>query len=125
MITENPLYLQLKQIAADGGYTAAQVRDATKDQVAALLSQAGDAGFWSGGNVGFFTALRDTLAEELQRQEDTAAMAALRDYLRTGGRVWFDDNFPDAQFDKGRCRDKRYVILWLDGRPDGANGRVI
>ncbi len=59
-------YIKLKEYAAANNFSAADVRNMTKQQAATVIGLAPDAGLWSRGNEGFFTNLKENVAMEIE-----------------------------------------------------------
>ena len=106
-----PIFKTIQQMVADEGYTAAQVENATPQQVSQLLnldaSKAEQAErFWPG--------IQRLLLIDLQAQADEQAASSLTDVAR----AWLDANFPDWQADQGNDDGNPWVRIWPKGKPD-------
>tara|TARA_Y100000310_G_scaffold74383_1_gene70601 strand:+ start:1802 stop:2131 length:330 start_codon:yes stop_codon:yes gene_type:complete len=104
----NPVYVQLLQYALDHDYTIAQVEGATAQQVANVL------GIDKSELPNNFENARSLLIRDLQERDDNATLAEVKSRVQT----WLDNNFPDWEGEKGREGDKRFVKIWLDGKPE-------
>jgi hypothetical protein len=96
------MYTQLKQILGND-YTIEQVESATRQQVINLLGT-DDFTQTQLGNV------KKLLIRDVKEKEDIANMLSIRDEIISC--------FPSAEFDKGRIGTKRFVTVWLDGKPE-------
>ena len=103
----NELYKQLEVIVAN--YTAGQVENATIKQVCNLLGISTKV--MSGT---FFTNMKKCLLDYIQERDDEADLQRLRSQVIN----WLNNNFPDWQADRGRERDKPFVKIWFNGRPE-------
>ena len=104
----NPLYLQLKQIALDGGYTIEQVQNVTVGQIATLLGA-------SGLKPSFVENMKRMVIDTLESRDDEVHFQA----LKTQAIGWLESNFPDFVAERGRESKKPFVKIWLKGTPDG------
>ena len=104
----NPLYLQFRQAAES--YIIDQVKAATKTQAETIV----------GVSISdeFFVNMKTLLIREKEAESFAVKFDELKAQLTGGGRVWLQTNFPDVEFEKGKIEDKRFVTIWLDGKPD-------
>lgn len=106
----NPLYLRLKQIADDEGFTASQAEALTKEQAAGLLGISD-----TDITEAFFENMRTLLSRVLQSENDQAEMQKVKGTVMTDG--FFKDKYPNAEFITGRIQDKPFITVWPDGEP--------
>ena len=99
------LYILLKQIATDGNYTVEHVEGVTKAQIESLLdtSDLGDA---------FVANMKRSLANCLRDRDDEATMQELKGVAL----AWLDNNFPDAETERGREHGKPFIKIFLEGK---------
>ena len=107
---KNALYLQLKQIATENNYTIEHIQSLTADRIKELLEL-------GGVYDGFVANLKDALLKEWQNKYDQTFLQNLKSQLIDGSRVWLQNNFPKAEFEMGAQNGKRFVRIWLNGRP--------
>ena len=98
------LYKTIKQIVIDGNYTIAQVEGVTRRQMESIVGQ-------SVG--GYFEGIKENLVKELTAQDDTLRQSQIRNAIIS--------QFPNAEFDKGTVRGKKFVRIWIDGKPEARN----
>ncbi len=98
---------QLLQIAIDNNYTPKEVRDATKAQVAGLLGVSASNPKWTGGNIGFFNNLKETIARQLEINIKQVKFAKVKPAIATE----FEDVEYDVNYRKGK------VVAYLNGKP--------
>ena len=103
----NPLYIQLKQIAFDGGYTVEQAGNATPQQAADLLDI-------PKARLPHFPNMKALLIRELQERTDEVVFQSIKDTIKT----WLQANHPGYEIDKGKEDGKRFVTIWFDGKPE-------
>jgi len=106
-----PIFQTIKQMVADEGYTAAQVANATPQQVSQLLnldaSNAEQAErFWPG--------IQRLILIDLQAQADKQTATALKQTAK----AWLDANCPEWEADQGNDDGKPWVRIWPKGKPD-------
>lgn len=96
------MYVQLKQILGED-YTIEQVESATRQQVINLL-----------GTDDFTQTLlanvKKLLIRDVIEKNNIAAVQSIKDEIIS--------LFPDVEFEKGSIGEKRYVIVWLEGKPE-------
>ncbi len=100
----NSLYIRLKQIAFDDGYTVKQAHTVTVQQIEHLLNV-------SGLSSVFIVNMKRIIVRDLQQRDDEADMQRLKQHVTT----WLDSNFPDWQAERGREDNLPYVTIWLEG----------
>ena len=99
-MTNHPLYIKLSELVIAGGYTPAQIRNVTRQQIENI----------TGINLDRFTNnflanVRESLAREAEARIDRQALMEIRAFVLT--------LFPNAE---GKVND-RVVTIWLDGEP--------
>jgi len=105
----NQTYKQLKTMALFGGYTIAQVENATYEQIRSLLSN-------EAISDSFIDGMKDLLVRELRRngdESDKQFIVSCVDLPNLKGR------FPDVEFEKDKESGKRKITMWIDGKPEG------
>tara|TARA_Y100000310_G_scaffold283694_1_gene305869 strand:+ start:166 stop:495 length:330 start_codon:yes stop_codon:yes gene_type:complete len=108
MMVYKNLYDKLLQIAIDGNYTPAQVRSATKAQVASLLDIDVSDPAWTGGNIGLFKNLRENIAQQLEINIITPKIASIKAAIEAV--------FPNAEYTVKKRQG--IVIVFLNGRDE-------
>jgi hypothetical protein len=106
----NALYLQLKHAASNGNYTVEQAKSITKAQIESIL----------GTSIGdnFYANMKNVLVNQLSDEADDADMKDLREQLIGGSRQWLGNHFPNAEFERGQENGKKYIKIWLAGKPE-------
>lgn len=104
----NPLYIQLRQIALDGNYTIGQLANVTKTQVENIL----DSGVLP---MQFVKNMKRMVKCILQERDDEIERVTIEQKIPTMIRK----RFPNLKVDFKRApNDGRVVRLWLDGKID-------
>lgn len=106
----HPLYKKLKQIALNANYSIERIQNASFNQVVELL---GAHHF----TLAFFNNMKRELVEVLRDRDDEEALRQLRQQTKT----WLDVNFPKWEAERGRMDNRRFIIIWLEGKPEVAN----
>ena len=58
-------------------------------------------------------------AERIAEEEtDEANLQGLIGQLEGSGRQWLKNRFPTSEFDNGQEVGKRFIRIWLDGKPE-------
>ena len=109
----NPTYIQLRKVAFDGGYTITQVENATAQQIANILNL--DLATIPTRVKILLPAMKRVLINELRERDEDMIMQNLKSQALT----WLNNNFPDSEMSRGKESGKRYVTIWLDGKPEG------
>ena len=104
----NAIYQRLKGVV--GNYSIEELRAVTYQQTRELLDEHFTLGFWKNMKRAAMYYLTD--------KSDVATKNTLRDKLVGDKDVWLQNNFPNAVFEHGRELDKRFVKVWLDGKPE-------
>ncbi len=81
-----------KDIIDVQGYTSAQLASITKAQLAAHLELPVGAAFWSGGNIGLFSAIRGHLITHQEAKENKAIANNIKNKLTNDEKQWLRDN---------------------------------
>jgi len=102
----NPLYIQLKDIALTGNYTVQQAKDLTFNQAASLLGTRDFSG-------AFLNNAKRAIIMALENRDDEAVLQEVKSKVKT----WLDANHPDWIAEKGRLRGKPYITIYLEGFP--------
>jgi len=105
-MNNHTFYKKLKQIALDGNYSIEQVQSLGFNQAAELL---GSRDF----TITFLNNMKCGVIDALRNRDDKANMEQLKQMAK----VWLDANFPDWEAERGREGNKRYVTIWLKGKP--------
>jgi len=106
------LYNALETWAQAQGYTPDQVAAVTWQQVARRLKDASISNrLWQRVRDAYCQAARETQAQ--------AAFDVFRQFMQDTANT-IRDNFPDVEYEKGRRADKRFITIWLDGKPEPA-----
>ena len=101
-------YIKFKEYASVNTLSADDVRNTTKQQAAAVIGIAPDAGLWSGGNEGFFTNLKENIAMEIEIDRFDTDYGLIETAVKK--------LFPQAG-----CivnKRKRMITMFLDGLPE-------
>jgi len=118
-MTNHPLYKQLRRYVLDGDMTAQQVQGMTKHDVAKLLGVGENDPFWSNGNEGFWINLKGNLVQELHRRNNEQIKQTVSAMIDVPA---FCQQFPNLELDHGELGGKRYITVWLDGKPEVHDG---
>jgi len=102
-------YNLLAAWASRAGLTAAQVRQIAWMQMAKRLKD---------------TSITDVLWERIKARccdvledaENASVLQQFRTALQDTVNV-IKDNYPSVEFERGKREDKRFITLWLDGKP--------
>lgn len=90
------LFRQLREVgkrAVDRNeYSSAAVEEFTQEQLAAELRVSASADFWTGDNIGLFTALRSHIAASARTNENEAMAQSIEGSLAAEQRLWFRAN---------------------------------
>ena len=111
----NDLAEQLQAIALQQGLTIDQVKNATLQNVEALLGKSLPI---SGGKL---KKVKRIVAAALRDRDDQAAKEAVKAQLVGEARTWLMENFPDTEFDLSRKNGKLCIELWPHGKPLGGD----
>jgi len=105
----HPIYRDFKQLALQDHYSIEYVEGLGFNEAAELLGR-GDF------TQTFLNNMKRGVVAVLQDRDDEADLQGLRSQLIDGNRRWLQENFPDAQFERGRQADKPYITIWLRGK---------
>lgn len=100
----DPLYIQLKELALSGNYSVAQAKALTFEQAASLL---GTRNF----TQAFLNNAKRAIIMALENRDDAATLDAVKSVVKD----WLDNNYPNHVIDRGRLRGKPYITIWLEG----------
>ena len=103
----NPAYIALKQAALDGNYTVQQVKNATAQQIAAAAGV-------TKADLPYLPNVKQLLIRELNDRDDEINLQSLRSQIWS----WLQTHFPNFALSRGKKAGKKYITIWLDGKPD-------
>jgi hypothetical protein len=104
---ENPVYQ--KFLSSVSVLSRQEVLDLSKDKIGTTTDIAADT-----LSDAFVENMKNIAADDIQKAQLQTAVTALQSQLEGGGRLWFRNNFPQAQY-TGEMRDgKRCVVICLD-----------
>ena len=106
----NALYLQLKQAAINGGYTIGQAEDITKAQMESIVG--------TSISDNFYANMKAVLVGHITDEAEEIELSGLKNQLIGGNRQWLLNHFPNAEIDRGKESEKKYIKIWLDGKPE-------
>ena len=105
----NPLYARLKQIALDNNYTIDEVQGLTKQQIADQVQLSID-----DFSDDFFANIKTVIVSDFESIRDHSMLGVVKSQLEP----WLVEEYPDAEFERGKENDKRFIKIWLDGKPE-------
>ena len=104
------MYTQLKQTLGED-YTAEDVESATYEQAESITrQQVTDLLGTDDFTQTMLANVRKLLIRDAAEENNIAAMLSIEDEIIS--------IFPNAQFERGCIADKRFVTVWLDGKPE-------
>ena len=65
----------------------------------------------------FLANMKSLVINDLNEADFQTKFDRIKDQLVGGGSVWLTNNYPAVEFEKGRQDGKRFVTIWLDGKP--------
>lgn len=92
MLTSKELLDAAKVIADSQEFSSTQVVEMSKAQLASHLGLSPAAGFWSGGNYGYFTGIRSHLVDYVVAKENRIVAQSIKGKLTLDELQWIVDN---------------------------------
>ncbi|MFH1615024.1 MAG: hypothetical protein ABIG61_08075 [Planctomycetota bacterium] len=107
----DPVYKKL--VIAAENYTDKQITDATVSQIRNLTKADNN------HTDDFLLMAKDCILTDRKEAAEEAIKETIRERLIT----YLQNNFPDFEISRGREFDKRYITIWLDGKPGYGAGQ--
>lgn len=95
-----------------GSMTVNQIKNATAEQMEALVGD--DDNYPAKKFAKYLRSIKKLLLKDKQELMDKAELTVLKNQFKT----WLENNFSNYKIEKGRELGKRFVTIWLDGKPE-------